>query len=175
MGFNVVRVNGLQLAIGDDTNSIIQSQPAYIQDPNDPYLFVRNDSGEFVKDFLFINDTNYEMPVKLIEEFVNIVKEHNVLYPDTMLRVSFITGLGGLWKESENYANYLSYLGEYFKDEPTIFSWEINSEPEIFDDPPFNLTKTVEAYHFGQWYYSLKQASPRHFITFGSTRGDIKN
>jgi hypothetical protein len=112
----------------------------------------------------------------LIEEFVKIVKEHNEEEPEKQLKVMITTGNGGLQNYSWLYTKYLKAIGKRFRDDPTIYAYELNFEPYYLGSPKYEIGNKNEcAEYFSQWYFALKEVAPQQLITFGALLKDVFN
>ncbi|HPE57477.1 MAG TPA: T9SS type A sorting domain-containing protein [Bacteroidales bacterium] len=168
MGFNTIRINGLSVKVEK-----VSSNGSYKLISNEVRHQAENLYCTAYNSIFEVNSSSYYIQFELIEELIDIVKLFNADHPNTPLRVSFITGIDVLSLVSEEYKLYLEALGEYFRDEKTIFSWEIQTEPEYQAHFPLDKDKIETAQDFTLWYDALKTADPNHFITFGVEPYDL--
>jgi len=172
MGFNCIRLVGLlarQNRNATGSNYLASNKYRIQYDPNNLRCFKRHKGYK-------INRKTFNKHADLIEEFVKIVKEHNNTYPLKPLKVMISTGNGGLQNFSWLYTKYLTVLGERFKDDPTVFAYELNFEPYYLGNPKYEINKKYEnAESFAQWYYALKDVAPSQLITFGAILHDVFN
>ncbi len=172
MGFNSIRLVGLTIKQNPEkTGSNSLSSNKYLEqiDPDNLICFKKHKGYK-------INRKTFDKHVDLVEAFVKIVKEHNEDFPNEQVKVMITTGNGGLQNFSWLYTRYLTVLGDRFKNDPTVFAYELNFEPYYLGNPHFEIDKKYErAENFAQWYYALKAISPSQLITFGALLQDVFN
>jgi hypothetical protein len=172
MGFNVIRVLGFGVSYNPDkknTNTLFSNYYHSQEDPDKLYCFKRYKGYK-------INRKTTDKHIDLVEEFVEIIREHNNEFPDNQLKIMMTTGTGGLQYFSWKYTKFLTTLGERLKNYPEIFAFEINFEPYYLGYPKYEINKKYErAENFAQWYNALKEAAPSQLITFGALLHDVMN
>jgi hypothetical protein len=176
MGFNTIRLNGLAIqghySISDSVVVDLVSNRYLIQySAKYPLCYLTNDTVRFP-----IKPSSFARQGDLFEDFLQIVGEHNAAYPDKSLRVTLLTGVGGLQKHVKEYASYLSYMGNRFKHNPLVMAYEINSEPFGLGYPQYEAGNKYEvAQAFSYWYAELKKVAPMQYITLGVNMVDAYN
>ncbi len=176
MGFNTIRLNGLAVQghynIRNSVVADLVSNRYLVQySSKNPLCYLTNDTVRFR-----IEPSAYARQGDLFEEFLQIVSEHNKAFPDKFLRVTLLTAVGGLQKHVEEYASYLSYMGNRFKDNPLVMAYEINSEPFGLGYPQYEVGNKYEvANAFSYWYTELKKAAPMQCVTLGINMVDTYN
>lgn len=172
MGFNSIRVVGLTVKQNSKmtgSNYLATNKYRMQYDPDNLRCFKKHKGYK-------INRKTFNRHVDLLEAFVNIVREHNDEFPDKKLKVIITCGNGGIQNFSWLYTRYLTVVGERFKDDPTVFAYELNFEPYYLGHPKYEIDNKYErAENFAQWYYALKEAAPSQLITFGASFQDAFN
>lgn len=172
MGFNSVRMVGLEIKHNPDMtgSNTLASNRYNIQDNPDNLTCFKSHKG------YKICRKTINQYVDLIEEFVKIVRERNEEVPDKQLRIMITTGNGGLQNYSWLYTKYLKAIGKRFRNDPTIYAYELNFEPYYLGSPKYEIDqKYACAENFAQWYYALKEVAPSQLITFGALFKDVLN
>ena len=176
MGFNTIRLNGLAIrghySIKDsDVVDLVSNRYLVQYSSKNPLCYLTNDTVRFR-----IEPSTFARQGDLFEDFLQIVAEHNEAFPERLLRVTLLTGVGGLQKHVEEYASYLSYMGNRFKNNPLVMAYEINSEPFGLGYPEYEVGNKYEvADAFSYWYTVLKNVAPLHYVTLGINMVDAYN
>lgn len=172
MGFNTIRLVGLGLNYNPDKNGtgkLVSKVYKVQKNPENLTCFERNKR-------IKIGCKTIDQYVELYDAFIQIVKEHNIEFPNKKLKLILTTGTGGLHYVSNKYTKFLSALGEKFKNDPTVFAYEPNFEGYYLGYPKNEKNQKYErAENFAQWYYALKDVAPLQLVTYGASLIDVFN
>lgn len=172
MGFNTIRLAGLGLNYNPDKNGTGSLVSKVVRQQYDPNMLHCIKGNKRIK----IKRKSINTQIELYVDFMQIIKEHNVAFPNNQLKVILTTGTGGLQSVSWLYAKFLSALGERLRNDPNVFAYEPNFEAYYLGIPAFEKDKKYErADNFAQWYYALKEAAPLQLITYGVQLEDVLN
>lgn len=172
MGFNTIRLSGLGLTYNPDktgSGALVSKVCMEQYDPNNLHCIKGNKR-------IKIKRKSIDTQIKLYEDFMQIVKDHNEAYPNKQLKVILTTGTGGLQSFSWIYNKFLRALGERFKNDPNILAYEPNFEGWYLGYPAHEKDQKYErAENFAQWYYTLKESAPNQLVTYGVQLEDVFN
>ena len=122
----------------------------------------------YTEDAITISDeASFHQMALLIQEVVDIINDKDNVYGGPLdLKIMLLTGAHGVELLSNKYTEYLAYIADYFKDEPTIFAYDLYNEPlwgVDYDD----INKTEKTNIVIDWHNAIKDNAPAHLTTIG--------
>lgn len=161
LGFNTIRLLGLGVDVLLDSvagNALVTSE-YLIQNPPDSNCYTYEKGS-------LLGPEIYQKQGDLLEQMIEALQ---ILNLDIKLIISM--GGGGVEMFPDEYAAYLDYMSDRFKDEPAIIGYDLYNEPEF--SAKVKLTKSEASHMCLNWYNTIKQNAPSHLVTIGSKFYDL--